>query len=75
MFVIQAAGDLYKKNKKKHRIQATIIYSKIEKIQKGNTIHCENTRHYNQMQKKIQKFIVRIQGITTKCKNTNNNMI
>ena len=52
MFVIQAAGDLYKKNnKKKHRIQATIIYSKIEKIQKGNTIHCENTRHYNQMQK------------------------
>ena len=54
MFVIQAAGDLYKKNKKKHRIQATIIYSKIEKIQKGNTIHCENTRHYNQMQKKTK---------------------
>ena len=54
MFVIQAAGDLYKKNKKKHRIQATIIYSKIEKIQKGNTIHCENTRHYNQMQKKYK---------------------
>ena len=38
MFVIQAAGDLYKKNKK-HRIQVTIIYNKIEKIQKSNTIN------------------------------------